>query len=37
MLCLNYNFKGEIAGYWEAYKIGGKLPWKTLFEPTIKV
>lgn len=26
---------GEIAGFWEAYKLGGRLPWKTLFEPAI--
>lgn len=28
---------GEIAGYWEAYKIGGKLPWATLFQPAINL
>lgn len=28
---------GEIAGLWEAYKIGGKLPWQKLFEPSIRM
>lgn len=28
---------GEVAGFWEAWKLGGKLPWKSLFEPTIKM
>lgn len=26
---------GVISGYWEAYKLGGRLPWRTLFQPAI--
>lgn len=29
---------GEIHGFWTAYKkFGGKVPWKDLWEPTIKL
>ncbi len=32
---LAVGIPGEIAGYWKAYQLGGRLPWKKLFEPTI--
>ena len=28
---------GEVYGFWQAHQIGGKLAWKLLFEPTIKI
>lgn len=29
---------GEVHGYWTAYKkFGGKVPWKDLWAPTIKL
>ena len=34
---LSTAIPGEIAGLWEAYKIGGKLPWKKLFEPSVRM
>lgn len=37
---LNVEFTGGLAigvpGLYEAWTIGGKLPWKDLFQPTIK-
>ncbi len=34
---LSTGIPGEIAGLWEAYKLGGKLPWNKLFEPTVRL
>ncbi|ESO97810.1 hypothetical protein LOTGIDRAFT_152913 [Lottia gigantea] len=28
---------GQLMGMWQAYKIGGKLPWKDLFKPAISL
>jgi gamma-glutamyltranspeptidase/glutathione hydrolase/leukotriene-C4 hydrolase len=28
---------GEVAGYWEAWKLGGRLPWSELFQPVINM
>jgi gamma-glutamyltranspeptidase / glutathione hydrolase / leukotriene-C4 hydrolase len=28
---------GELAGFWEAHQLGGRLPWKKLFEPAIRM
>ena len=25
----------EISGFWEAYRVGGRLPWKELFQPSV--
>lgn len=34
---LSTGIPGEIYGYWQAHKIAGRLPWRTLFEPTIRL
>lgn len=34
---LSSGIPGEIAGYWEAYQIGGRLPWATLLQPAINM
>ena len=28
---------GEIYGFWQAYQLGGKLPWQSLFQPAIRL
>ena len=28
---------GEIAGFWQAHQLGGKLPWSSLFQPAIQM
>ena len=35
MISLTSAIPGEIKGYYEAYRLGGKLPWKDLFQPAI--
>jgi gamma-glutamyltranspeptidase/glutathione hydrolase/leukotriene-C4 hydrolase len=34
---LSTTIPGEIFGFYEAYKIGGRLTWKSLFAPSIKM
>lgn len=32
---LSTGIPGEIAAYWQAYQLGGRLPWATLLQPAI--
>ncbi|XP_021342930.1 gamma-glutamyltranspeptidase 1-like [Mizuhopecten yessoensis] len=34
---MTVGIPGEIKGMYTAWKLGGKLPWKTLFQPTIRL
>ena len=34
---LSVAVPGEVMGLWEAYRLGGTLPWSDLFQPTIKL
>lgn len=34
---LAIGIPGEIAGFWKAHKLYGKLPWSVLFKPAINM